>query len=115
MFSGAHEYKDMLKAEEKISTRMLSARLKKLGEDGLIASISHPENKRRKLYYLTPMGKDLIGVMVGIVLWAMTYLDEHLSIPDQKRDLLQNDPDGFIRYTLDQIETWEKENLPALK
>lgn len=38
MFVGIHEYKDMLKADELISSGILTSRLKKLQKDGLIAS-----------------------------------------------------------------------------
>jgi DNA-binding HxlR family transcriptional regulator len=111
MFSGVHEYKDMLKSEELISSSLLSARLKEMEKNGLIGSVPHPESKRRKLYFLKPMGKDLIYLMVDMVLWAMKYLNEFLAIPKEKMDLLQNNPDAFIKITLEQIEAWEKVHL----
>jgi DNA-binding HxlR family transcriptional regulator len=111
MFSGVHEYKDMLKSEELISSSLLSARLKEMEENGLIGSVPHPESRRRKLYYLKPMGKDLIYVMVDMVLWSMKYLTEFLVIPKEKMELLQNSPDEFIKITLEQIEAWEKAHL----
>jgi DNA-binding HxlR family transcriptional regulator len=111
MFSGVHEYKDMLKSEELISSSLLSARLKEMEENGLIGSVPHPESRRRKLYYLKPMGKDLIYVMVDLVLWSMKYLTEFLVIPKEKMELLQNSPDEFIKITLEQIEAWEKAHL----
>jgi len=112
MFLGLHEYKDMLKSEELISSSLLSARLKKLEKDGLISSIPHPESKRRKLYYLKPMGKDLVFFMIYMVQWAAKYLNEYLDIPKDKMELLQKNPDGFVKITLDQIEAWEKAHLP---
>tara|TARA_B100001989_G_scaffold243571_1_gene211412 strand:- start:6550 stop:6990 length:441 start_codon:yes stop_codon:yes gene_type:complete len=111
MFLGLHEYKDMLETEEKISSSILSNRLKKLETDGLIASIDHPESKRRKLYYLTSMGKDLIHMMLEMVLWANRNIDHLLTIPEDKLLLLKNDPDKFKALVLVQIEEWEKEYL----
>lgn len=111
MFTGAHEYKDMLAAEEQISSSILTTRLKKLEEDGLIASIPHPESKRRKLYYLTSMGKDLIHTMVSLVLWANDHLSDRLKIPEDKKKLLETDPNAFIQKTLENIEAWEDEYL----
>jgi DNA-binding HxlR family transcriptional regulator len=101
----------MLKSEELISSSLLSARLKEMEENGLIGSVPHPESRRRKLYYLKPMGKDLIYVMVDMVLWSMKYLTEFLVIPKEKMELLQNSPDEFIKITLEQIEAWEKAHL----
>lgn len=58
MLFGCHEYKDMLAMPEAISANILSNRLKKLAEAGIIADAPHPDSKRRKLYYLT--GKEKI-------------------------------------------------------
>ncbi|MDV7340696.1 helix-turn-helix domain-containing protein [Terasakiella sp. A23] len=112
MFIGRREFKDMLEAEEQISSNILTIRLKKLEEAGLIAAIPHPDSKRRKLYYLLPMGKDLIDMMTDMVLWAQTHLSDYLDIPPEKQKLLEADPDGFKRVTLDNLKVWEDENLP---
>ena len=111
MFLGVHEYKDMLKTEEQISSSILSDRLKKLECEGVIASIPHPDSKRRKLYYLTPVGKDLIHIMMEIVLWANSHLSERLDIPAEKKELLENNPEKFKALILAQIQKWEEENL----
>lgn len=111
MLTEAHEYKDMLKAEEQISSSILTTRLKNLEEGGLIASIPHPESRRRKLYYLTPMGKDLVYVMVDLVLWSNKHLSSWLKIPKKKKAILGKNPDAFIQMTLDHLYAWEKENL----
>jgi len=112
MFLGVHEYKDMLQSEEKISSSILSSRLKKMEDDGLIASIPHPESMRRKLYYLKPMGKDLIYLMTDMVIWATKHLYDFLDIPEDKMQMLKNDPNEFINITLNQIKEWEEEYLP---
>ncbi len=111
MFLDLHEYKDMLKTEEKISSSILSDRLKKLECEGVIASIPHPDSKRRKLYYLTPVGKDLIHIMMEIVLWANSHLSERLDIPAEKKKLLKKNPEKFKALILEQIQKWEEEHL----
>lgn len=111
MFLGLHEYKDMLQTEEQISSSILTDRLKKLECEKLIASIPHPDSKRRKLYYLTASGKDLIHVMVNLVLWANTHLSERLNIPAEKKDLLEKNPEKFKTLILEQIQKWEEEHL----
>ena len=111
MFLGLHEYKDMLQTEEQISSSILTDRLKKLECEKLIASIPHPDSKRRKLYYLTASGKDLIHVMVNLVLWANTHLSERLNIPAEKKDLLEKNPEQFKTLILEQIQKWEQEHL----
>jgi DNA-binding HxlR family transcriptional regulator len=111
LFLGRHEYKEMLAGQEGISSNILSDRLKKLEGNGLIASAPHPESRKRKLYYLTARGKDLIDTMVHLIRWSEKHLSEHLEIPPEKRDLLVNDPYRFIALTLQQLAQWEDENL----
>lgn len=111
MFSGIHEYKDMLAKEEKISSSMLTTRLKKLESDGLIAAVGHPQSQKRKLYYLTPMGKDLIHMLVAMILWANQHLSEFLNIPEDKKTLLENDPQRFKKIVLTQLDEWESQYL----
>ena len=111
MFLGVHEYKDMLQKEEQISSSILTGRLKKLECEKLIASIPHPESARRKLYYLTDKGKDLIHVMVDLVLWANTHLSEHLNIPKDKKELIETNPEKFKELILKQTEEWEDKFL----
>ncbi|MEW8348138.1 MAG: helix-turn-helix domain-containing protein [Candidatus Thiodiazotropha taylori] len=115
MFLGLHEYKEMLETEEQISSNILTLRLKMLQEAGLIASASHPESKRRKLYYLTPTGKDLIYVLVPLVLWSRRNLREHLRIPKDIDHLLETDPQAFLQETLQRLSDWERINLKTLQ
>ncbi|MCG7954478.1 MAG: helix-turn-helix domain-containing protein [Candidatus Thiodiazotropha taylori] len=115
MFLGLHEYKEMLETEEQISSNILTLRLKMLQEAGLIASTSHPESKRRKLYYLTPTGKDLIHVLVPLVLWSRRNLREHLRIPKDIDHLLETDPQAFLQETLQRLSDWERINLKTLQ
>ena len=112
MFLGIHEYKDMLKTAESISSSILTNRLKKLELDGLIASIAHPDSQRRKLYYLTTMGKDLIYLMTELILWAHKNMAASVNIPEHKKVMLEKDPEQFIRLTLQELDTWEKQFVP---
>ncbi len=101
----------MLETDEQISSNILSNRLKKLEKDGLIASICHPESKRRKLYYLTGKGKDLIHIMFEMVLWGKKNISHLLAIPEDQLNLLNTDPDKYKSLVLLQTEEWEKEYL----
>jgi DNA-binding HxlR family transcriptional regulator len=111
MFLGIHEYKEMLAGAEGISSNILTDRLKRLEGNGLIASMPHPQSRKRKLYYLTAKGKDLIHTMVHLIRWSEKHLSDRLEIPPEKKDLLVNGPDRFVALTLQQLARWEKENL----
>lgn len=112
IFLGRHEYKDMLAGEEGISSNILSDRLTRLEQAGLVASAPHPASKRRKLYYLTEAGKDLVPVMLAISKWSDRHLGDRVLIPDDRRPLLDMDPDVVTKLVRDRLEAWEKANLP---
>jgi DNA-binding HxlR family transcriptional regulator len=109
MFMGRHEYKDMLAAEEGISSNILTDRLKKLEQAGMIASAPHPQSKRRKLYYLTDMGKGLLPVLLEISRWSDAHLGEWVFIPDEKRAFLDAPPEAAREMILRQLSAWEDE------
>lgn len=111
MFLGLHEYKEMLAGPEGISSNILTDRLKKLVLNGLIASVVHPDDRKRKLYFLTVKGKGLVDTMVHLIRWSEKFLSEHLEIPPEKKELIVNDPDRFIELTLLQLQEWEDANF----
>lgn len=103
-----HEFRDMLDGDEGISSNILSDRLTKLQKEGLVKAIPHPASKRRKLYYLTSKGKDLIHVVVAVVHWSNKYLSEHISITEEHRKFMTLGPEAFIKQTLRALDEWEQ-------
>ncbi|MCB1680349.1 MAG: helix-turn-helix transcriptional regulator [Rhodospirillales bacterium] len=108
MFEHRHEYKDLLAIPERISSNILSDRLKKLEEEGLIRSVGHPESKRRKLYYLTDKGKDLIFVLLDIARWGVRHLGRADSIPPEKQAVLGSPPEQVAKFIFEDLKAWEK-------
>lgn len=111
LFMGNHQYKDMLAMPEGISSNILSDRLKRLEERGIIASAFRPDNRRDKLYYLTENGKGLVYVMIEIARWADLNIGEKIHIPDDRRPFLDNPPKQVAQLVFKQLEEWEKKNL----
>ncbi len=70
MLANFHEFADFLSMPEKISTNILSDRLKKLVEVKTIGVLPHPTNKTKKLYYLTESGLDFLPVMIEMMRWS---------------------------------------------
>lgn len=66
-----HEFGEFLKMEEGIATNILTDRLKRLVEYGVLQFIVHPENKKKKLYYLTEKGIALIPAIMELTLWSI--------------------------------------------
>ena len=111
LFRNLHEYKELLSSFEGISTNILTERLKRLGECGIVASAPYPDNKTRKLYYLTPAGKNLIHTMIEINKWSVETLNSGDQMPPDIKNRMMNDTKNFIKDTLKQLDLWEKENL----
>lgn len=75
MFEGKRFYKEFLQSKEGIATNILSNRLKKLEQAGIITSKVYEKLRTQKVYSLTPKGKDLIPVLVEIILWSAKHRD----------------------------------------
>ncbi len=104
---GRHEYREMLEGEEGISSNILSDRLDKLQTSGLVKSIPHPDSKKRKLYYLTPSGKDLIYVLLAIARWSGKHLGGQVVIPMDVQKAVSTNPQGFVEGVLEILQEWE--------
>ena len=104
-----HEYKEFMESEEGISSNILSDRLGKLQEYGLIDSIPHPDNQRRKLYFLTAPGKDLIHVLTAMASWAYKHHGDTLQLPDSVNPEDQSSRDDFVRQTFARLSDWERQ------
>ncbi|CDH91591.1 putative transcriptional regulator [Clostridium botulinum B str. Eklund 17B (NRP)] len=56
-----------------VSHKVLTEKLKELGEDNLIQKIVYDENPPKVEYKLTPMGKDLSMAIKEIEKWSLKY------------------------------------------
>lgn len=110
LLKGIHEYKDLLQSVVGISTNILSERIKRLEDAGLLQSIGHPENKSRKLYYLSQAGKNLIYPLIEIARWANDSLNSVMLPPELNKQLTKN-PDTIIKNALLALEKWEEKHL----
>ena len=73
MFNGRCRYGEFLEAGEGIATNVLADRLARLEECGIVRSAVDPDNRRAKLYSLTPKGIDLAPLMVEMIVWSGKY------------------------------------------
>lgn len=70
LFQGFRTFKEFEAAGEGIATNILSDRLERLEEVGILSKERDPADARRVLYGLTPKGADLAAVLVELVLWS---------------------------------------------
>lgn len=109
-FFNKHEYKEFLSSPEAIATNILSDRLKKLYAAGIIDEKIHPENRSRKLYYLTTKGKDLLPIFLELAKWGAKYMKDLPAMQSLYRKL-GSDEKGLKAQVIADIQKWEAENL----
>jgi DNA-binding HxlR family transcriptional regulator len=70
MFAGKRHFREFLQSEEGISSNILTERLGKLVECGVLGKTDDPTHKQKAIYSLTPMGIDLLPVVTQIGIWG---------------------------------------------
>ena len=79
MFKGRTSYRDFLGAEEGIATNILSNRLRRLEQWGVIERRRDPDDARRLIYGLTAKGINLAPALVEMILWGAKHY--HTAAP----------------------------------
>ncbi len=95
IFDHKRFYKDFLESKEGMATNILSDRLKKLEQHGIIESQIYEKLKTRKEYSLTEKGKQLIPVLVDMMVWSATYQND-LAIPADFTSKVKNNREEVI-------------------
>lgn len=82
IFGGKRHFRELLRSEEGIATNILSDRLKRLTEDGMLTKADDPSHKQKAIYSLTEATIALVPIMAHLGAWGRRYLPvtEELSI-----------------------------------
>lgn len=70
MVRGYRTFKEFEEAGEGIATNILTDRLKKLGQAGILTAETEANDRRKINYRLTEKGIDLAPVMLELLIWA---------------------------------------------
>lgn len=89
-----------LVAIEKISTNILTNRLNRLLQNGIVKKEIDPKNKSSFLYSLTKKGLDLIPIVIEIYRWGANYTEGNNAEKDFKNKVNSE----FIAVTQEIIE-----------
>ena len=68
-------FSEFRNSPEKIATNVLTNRLNKLLDMGLIGYVLNPNNKKIKVYYLKDSGIDLYPLIFDLSMWSKKHLD----------------------------------------
>jgi DNA-binding HxlR family transcriptional regulator len=83
---GKHLYGEMMQSPEGIASNILSNRLQRLEQAGLIVKRPYQSNPVRYEYHLTAKGQDLQPVLQAIVAWARRHVPGVVVFPEVKQD-----------------------------
>jgi DNA-binding HxlR family transcriptional regulator len=74
MFRDKRRFNELLGSPEGIPTNILTDRLRRLEECGLVVKVAYQARPPRYEYHLTPMGTDLYPVLVALIAWANRHI-----------------------------------------
>ena len=74
LFLGKRRFGELLSSPEGIPTNILSDRLRRLEEGGLVEKVAYQLRPPRYEYQLTPKGMDLLPVLRTMVEWSLRHL-----------------------------------------
>lgn len=94
MFKGRHTFADLLAGGEGIASNILTDRLTRLENAGLVSKTPSPTDARRSIYRLTEKGIALGPVLVELVLWSAEH--ERTEAPEHELRAMRN-RDAFLR------------------
>jgi len=73
-FLGKRRFGELLSAPEGIPTNILTDRLRRLEEGGLVEKVPYQERPPRYEYQLTAKGRDLFPVLRALAEWSLRHL-----------------------------------------
>ena len=82
MLFGARRFSDFVNTAEGVKRNILTDRLKRMAEHGLIRRVPYQDNPPRCHYHPTPKGADLLPVIQAMAAWGATHLPHACDPPD---------------------------------
>lgn len=70
-------YRDFLESPEGIASNILSDRLRRLEQAGLVDKSRDPDDRRRVIYTATANGRTLLPLLRMIATWGRNTLEDH--------------------------------------
>lgn len=105
-------FKDFMNSPEKISSNILTARLKKLEKYNLINFFVNPDDKKIKYYYLREAGVNLYPMIYNLSIWSKKNLsmDFNSIAVEWYEENLNKEQDISIKETIDSYKIF-RDNL----
>ena len=112
LFLQRNTFKDFMNSPEKISSNILTARLKKLEKYNLINFFVNPDDKKIKYYYLREAGVNLYPMIYNLSIWSKKNLSMDFNSIAVKwyEENLNKEQDISIKETIDSYKIF-RDNL----
>jgi DNA-binding HxlR family transcriptional regulator len=94
LFGGPRGFREFAGAPEGIASNILTDRLARLQQAGIIERRRDPADRRRVIYALTEKGVDLAPALVEIVVWSARH--ERTEAPKAMVDRMRNRREEFL-------------------
>ena len=88
-------FRDLMSAEEKIASNILSERLSRLVSLGIIEKLRDPDDRRQSVYMATTKGEALLGVILEMGAWGAEF-DANSDAPVGTPERYRADRSGTI-------------------
>ncbi len=82
MWHGKHTFQELQGSDEHMPSNILSQRLRKLMEWGLVSRAPYQDRPVRHAYHLTELGRSLEPVLLQVMAWGHDNLDGGLYDPE---------------------------------
>lgn len=92
---GKRYFNEFSSSDEGISTNILSDRLRRLEEGGILVKNADPADARRSVYALTERGLALVPIMVELSVWSAKHVPNS-RISDSFEVVVEADREAWI-------------------
>jgi DNA-binding HxlR family transcriptional regulator len=96
VYFGKQTFSEFLASDEGIATNILTNRLARLEQKGILTKKPHATDKRREVYVLTDKGLDLIPILLELANWSAQH-DPQTSAPEDWIALVNAEKAQMIR------------------
>ena len=103
MFLDKREFGELVTDNEKIATNILTDRLQRLQDAGIILKSSDPYNGTKYIYTLTERGIQLLPAMIEVILWGMKYIPR-ADMPKYFLQAMEFDRKAFEKSVVSNLE-----------
>jgi DNA-binding HxlR family transcriptional regulator len=110
LLHGKRFFGEFADSEERIATNILTDRLAKLVQSGLLEKVENPRNRKKIVYLPTRKARDLLSTFLSMMVWSIKY-DESTEAPKSFARSFNKEPSKTVEWYEDEIDRIDSETL----